>query len=53
MGAVGVRDPGGSMLEAEVHCLGIPAEPSELRLESVAPGLGESSWLETECSALQ
>ena len=32
------------MLEAEVHCLGIQVEPSELRLVPETPGLGGFSW---------
>ena len=41
------------MLEAEVRCLGIQVEPSELRLVPEAPGLGGFSWRETGRFALQ
>ena len=53
VGVVGGRDPGGSVLEAEVRCLGIQVEPSELRLVPEAPGLGGFSWRETGRFALQ
>lgn len=41
------------MLEAEVRCLGIQVEPSELRLVPEAPGLGGFSCRETGCFAVQ